>query len=148
MANPVKLANHMLSICLEMEFTSFLKTSDLINSCIMKSLRIFFLSLCFIFFILWSLEFFASLKTWFLNLYQVKVIRYQRFKMLYCNREHYWTISASCCGKNLEMIKKNILSWLVKKINKNLAKKSISVFGGLPLTPLNTQQLIFSQMFY
>ena len=51
--------------------------------------------------------------------------------MFYSNKEHYYTLLA-----NLEMIE-NTCFLIVEKIQlKTLPKKSISVFGGVPLTPL------------
>ena len=55
------------------------------------------------FFFFLPLEFSAPLKTYFLYLHQVKVIRYRCFKTLYSNKEHYVTILAKCSLKILEV---------------------------------------------
>ena len=107
---------HTLSIWLEIEFTNnifFWKhpfalidhklflIKNKIHGVITKSLRNFFWKRVFSF---QAFGIFVCLKTWFLDLQQVKVSCYRSYLMLYSNKEHYWTISANCCVNNLEMI--------------------------------------------
>ena len=68
---------------------------------------------------MWLLYCFAPLKTWFLDLHQVKIMCNADFKF----QNHSLTISENLCIKNLKIIENDFFINVLKKINKHLAEK-------------------------
>ena len=137
--------NHNLSIWLEMEFTSDIFLNHQLALIIHKYFLITTKIICFItkslrksfsednfFLLVGLLKFVVRIKTWFLDLHQVKVICYRRYLLLYSTKKHYWIIWANCCVKKLEMIKKQnkkkiYISQYVRKIHKTFGHNKVLV---------------------
>ena len=94
------------------------------------------------------MKFFACLKTWFLDLNQVKFICYRHYLLLLTNKDHFWIISATYFViLFLKWPKKLYILRARKKIIKKMFEKSFSVFRGVKGTPLNTLQLCLAKCF-
>ena len=94
------------------------------------------------------MEFVVHLKTWFLDLHQVKVTCYCCYLLLYSNKKTLLNIISNLLQKKSWNDTKCIFHERDNKLLKHFEVKSFSVLSGVNGLPPNTLKLFFGEIFY